>query len=191
MVISPRCREEAGTVGRLDFSDGQSLRAWACWKWVWFWKRKLVIKWCFLWGTTEYTRRAKTLQVIYYFIWLNPNSNLSSQEREKEGGSGQLGPQSLHLYHENNNNTVSTVKTIRTPWRSSKMAKQKRSLVTLMGAAGNRERDGWMASPIWRTWVWTNFTFWWWTRKPSMQQSMGLQKLDTTEWLKWTELRDS
>ena len=27
MVISPRCREEAGTVGSLDFSDGQSLRA--------------------------------------------------------------------------------------------------------------------------------------------------------------------
>lgn len=135
VVIPPRSREEAGTVGSPDFSGGQSLRTWACWKRVWFWKRKLVIKWCFLWGTGEDTRLAKTLQVIYYFIWLNPNSNLSSQEREKEGGSGQLGPQPLHLYHGNNNNTVSTVKTIRTPGRSSKMAKQKRSLGTLMGAA--------------------------------------------------------
>lgn len=126
VVISPGIREEAGTVGSPDFSGGQSLRTWACWKWVWFWKRKLVIKWCFLWGTNEDTSWAKTLQVIYYFSSLNPNSNLSSQEKEKEGGSGHLRPQPLHLYHRNNNNTVSTIKTIRTPGRSSKMAKKEK-----------------------------------------------------------------
>lgn len=79
VVISPGTKEQAGTVGSPDFSGGQSLRTWACWKWVWFWKSKLVIKWCFLWGTSEDTSRAKTLQVIYYFISLNPNSNISSQ----------------------------------------------------------------------------------------------------------------
>ena len=33
--------------------------------------------------------------------------------------------------------------------------------------------DGWMASPIWWTWVWASFGSWWWTGKPGVLQSMG------------------
>ena len=41
----------------------------------------------------------------------------------------------------------------------------------------NRGWDGWMASPTWWTWVWTTSRSWWWTRKPGMLHSMGLQKV--------------
>ena len=45
-----------------------------------------------------------------------------------------------------------------------------------------REVDdsGWnilMASPAQWTWVWASSRSWWWTRKPGMLQSMGLQRV--------------
>ena len=52
---------------------------------------------------------------------------------------------------------------------------------------GTAEDDGWMASPTQWTWVWINFRSWWWTGRPGMLQSMGLQ---SRTWLShWTELR--
>ena len=44
----------------------------------------------------------------------------------------------------------------------------------------DRGWDGWMASLTQWTWVWVNSGSWWWT---GVLQSMGSQKLDTTEWL--------
>ena len=44
----------------------------------------------------------------------------------------------------------------------------------------DRGWDGWMASPTQRTWIWANSGRWWWTGKPGVLQSMGL---DLTEWL--------
>ena len=43
------------------------------------------------------------------------------------------------------------------------------------GKGDDRGRDGWMASPIWWTWVWASSRRWWRTRKPGMLQSMGPQ----------------
>ena len=57
------------------------------------------------------------------------------------------------------------------------------------GEAENRWWDGWMASPTWWTWVWGSSGSWWWTGKPIVLQSMGIQELNTTEWLNWTERR--
>ena len=37
--------------------------------------------------------------------------------------------------------------------------------------------DGWMASLMWWTWVWVNSGSWWWTGRPSVLQSMGLQSV--------------
>ena len=37
--------------------------------------------------------------------------------------------------------------------------------------------DGWMASLTQWTWVWVNFRSWWWTGRPGMLQSMGLQRV--------------
>ena len=37
--------------------------------------------------------------------------------------------------------------------------------------------DGWMASPTQRTWVWASSGSWWWTGKPGVLQSMGLQRV--------------
>ena len=53
------------------------------------------------------------------------------------------------------------------------------------GEGDDREWDGWMASPTRWTWVWASSRSWWWTGKPGMLQSMGLQKIWT--WLsnKW------
>ena len=41
----------------------------------------------------------------------------------------------------------------------------------------NRGWDGWMASPTWWTGVWASSGSWWWTRKPGMLQSIGLQRI--------------
>ena len=39
----------------------------------------------------------------------------------------------------------------------------------------NRGWDGWMASQTWWTWIWANSGIWWWTGRPGMLRSMGLQ----------------
>ena len=41
----------------------------------------------------------------------------------------------------------------------------------------NRGWDGWMASPAWWTRVWASSRSWWWTGKPGVLQSMGLQRV--------------
>ena len=47
-------------------------------------------------------------------------------------------------------------------------------------------QDGWMASPTHGTWVWVNSRSWRWSGRPGVLQSMGLQRMDTTERLNWT-----
>ena len=49
--------------------------------------------------------------------------------------------------------------------------------------------DGWMASPPHWTWVWVISGSWWWTGRPDVLQSMGLQRLrhDWVTEVKWTE----
>ena len=61
-----------------------------------------------------------------------------------------------------------------------------------LGAGGegdDRGWDGWMASPTRGTWVWMNSRSWWWTRRPGVLQSMGLQRVrhDWVTELNWTE----
>ena len=41
----------------------------------------------------------------------------------------------------------------------------------------NRGWDSWMASPTQLTWVWVDSGSWWWTGKPGLLQSMGLQRV--------------
>ena len=57
------------------------------------------------------------------------------------------------------------------------------------GEGDDRGWDGWMASLIQWTWVWVNSGSWWWTGRPGVLQSMGLQRVGrnwVTE-LNWTE----
>ena len=52
----------------------------------------------------------------------------------------------------------------------------------------DRGWDGWMASPTQWTWVWVNSGSWWWTGRPGVLQSMGLQRVRhnwATELLNW------
>ena len=54
----------------------------------------------------------------------------------------------------------------------------------------DREWDGWMASPTQWTWVLPSSWSWWWTEKPGVLQSMGLQRIGHN-WVtepNWTEL---
>ena len=55
------------------------------------------------------------------------------------------------------------------------------------GEGDNRGWDDWMASLTQWTWVWAISRSWWWTGKSGILQSMGSQRLDTTEWVNWTE----
>ena len=60
---------------------------------------------------------------------------------------------------------------------------------------GRRRRgwDGWMASLTRWTWVWASSRSWWWTGKPGVLQSMGLQRVkhDWATELNWTVCRRS
>ena len=54
------------------------------------------------------------------------------------------------------------------------------------GEGDDRERDGWMASLTWWTWVWASSESWWWTEKPGVLESMGSQSQARLS--DWTEL---
>ena len=45
------------------------------------------------------------------------------------------------------------------------------------GERDDRRWDCWMASPTWWTWVWASSGSCWWTGKPCLLQSMGLQRV--------------
>ena len=45
------------------------------------------------------------------------------------------------------------------------------------GEGDDRGWDGWMASPTLWTWVWVISSNWWWTGKPGVLQSIGLQRV--------------
>ena len=64
-------------------------------------------------------------------------------------------------------------------WRSDSLEK-----TLMLGKTEGRRRrrngrgwDGWIASPIQWPWTWANSRRLWWTGKPSMLQSMGLQSI--------------
>ena len=45
------------------------------------------------------------------------------------------------------------------------------------GEGDDRGSDGWMASLTQWTWIWVNSGSWWWTGRPGVLQSMGLQRV--------------
>ena len=60
------------------------------------------------------------------------------------------------------------------------------------GEWDNREWNGWMALSTHWKWVWVSPGSWWWTGKPGVLQSMGLQRVgyDWATELNWTEMWD-
>ena len=51
------------------------------------------------------------------------------------------------------------------------------------GEGHDRGWDGLMASPTQRTWVWASSRSWWWTGKPGVLQTMGLQRHVFDPWV--------
>ena len=45
------------------------------------------------------------------------------------------------------------------------------------GEGDDRGWDSWVASLTWWTWVWASSRSWWWTGKPGVLQSRGLQRV--------------
>ena len=45
------------------------------------------------------------------------------------------------------------------------------------GGDGDRRQEGWMVSPTQWTSIWVSSGSWWWTGKPVMLQSLGLQRV--------------
>ena len=81
-----------------------------------------------------------------------------------------------------NSNTLATWCEELTPWRRPWCWVEKAG-----GEGDDRGWDAWMASPTWKTWVWVGSRSWWWTGRPGVLQSMGLQ---SQTWLSdWTELK--
>ena len=60
------------------------------------------------------------------------------------------------------------------------------------GEGDDKGLDGCMASLTWWTWVWASSSSWWWTGRPGLLQSMGLQRVrqDWVTVLNWTEMLD-
>ena len=56
------------------------------------------------------------------------------------------------------------------------------------GEGGDRDWDGWMASPTRWTWVWVDSRSWWWTGRPGVLRFMGSQRVghDWVTELNWT-----
>ena len=56
------------------------------------------------------------------------------------------------------------------------------------GEGDDRGWDRWMVSPTQWTWVWAGSGSWWWTGRPGVLQSMGLQRVghDWVTELNWT-----
>ena len=61
------------------------------------------------------------------------------------------------------------------------------------GEGNDKGWDGWMTSPTRWTWVWVSSRSWWWTGKPGMLQSMGLQRIghDWVTELNWTTVHQA
>jgi len=55
------------------------------------------------------------------------------------------------------------------------------------GEGSDRGWGGWMASLTQWIWIWASSGGWWWTGKPGVLQSMGLQIVGLTELLNWTD----
>ena len=57
------------------------------------------------------------------------------------------------------------------------------------GEGDDRGGDGWMASLTQWKWIWVNSGSWWWTGRPGVLHSMGLQTVrhDWVNEVNWTE----
>ena len=86
-----------------------------------------------------------------------------------------------------NSNTLATWCEELTPWKRPWCWEKLKA----GGEGDDRGWDVWMASPTQWTWVWVNSGSWWWTGRPGLLQSMGLQRVrhDWATELNWTENR--
>ena len=105
-----------------------------------------------------------------------------------EGGSGwgtHVNPRPFHFSVWQNSLQKKKKKKELTHWKRSWCWERLRA----GGEGDDRGWDGWMASQTQWARVWVSFRSWWWIRRPSVLQSMGLQRVrhDWAIELNWTE----
>ena len=78
-------------------------------------------------------------------------------------------------------------------WRTNSFEKTVRLERLKAGEGDDRGWEGWMALLTQRTWVWVNSRSWWWTGRPGVLHSLGLQRIghDWATELCWTGLQHS
>ena len=62
-------------------------------------------------------------------------------------------------------------------WRTNSLEKILMLERLKAGEGDDRGWDSWMVSPTQWTWVWASSRCWWWTWKPGVLHSMGLQRV--------------
>ena len=72
-------------------------------------------------------------------------------------------------------------------WKTNSLEKTL-MLGKIKGRRGWQRMSWWDGITDWWTWVWASSGSWQWTGKPGVLESMGSQRVDTTEWLYWIEL---
>ena len=73
-----------------------------------------------------------------------------------------------------NSNTLATWCEELTHWKKNPWCWER---LRAGGEGDDRGWNVWMVSPTQWIWVWARFGSWWWTGKPGMLQSMGLQRV--------------
>ena len=75
-------------------------------------------------------------------------------------------------------------------WRTDSLEKTLMERVKAGREGDYRGWDGWMALPTRWTWVWVYSGSWWWTGRPGVLQSMGLQRVrHELNWFPNTKLK--
>ena len=101
-----------------------------------------------------------------------------SLEQQSDPTSSSYRKSVLNIHWKNwcwswNSSTLATWCKKLTPWKRPSCWKR----LNVEGNGDDRGWDGWMASPTQQTWIWAGSGSWWWTKKPSVLQSMGLQRV--------------
>ena len=139
-------------------SQSYSLSSSHIWMWELDYKESWVLKnWCFWTVVLE-----KTLESLLDSKEIQPVNPKGNQSWIFIGRTDAEAETPLATWYEERTH-------LKRPWHWERLK--------VGGEADDRGWNGWMASPTQWTWVWVDSRSWWWTGRPDMLESMGLQRI--------------